>query len=84
MPTGDAPTEGEKGKFFTVEIDGTELRFDHSPVTAEELMAAAAIAPADGLVEVLEDGTQRQVPAGESFDLKPGRRFKKRPRFKRG
>jgi len=36
------------------------------------------------LLLILEDGTQVQVGEDEVIELKPGRRFKKAPRFKRG
>lgn len=72
------------GPFYTVEVDGVEIRFDHTPVTGGEIMDAAGIPRNVGLVEILEDGTQRAVSADEEIELKPGRRMKKRPRFKRG
>ncbi len=75
---------GEEGPFYTVFIDDVELRFDHTPVTGRELMDAAGIPYATGLVLILEDGTQVPVGLDEEIDLKPGRRFKKAPRFKRG
>lgn len=72
------------GGFYTVEVDGVEIRFDHTPVTGGEIMDSAGIPRSVGLVEILEDGTQRAVSADEEIELKPGRRMKKRPRFKRG
>lgn len=72
------------GPFYVVEVDGVEYRFDTETVTAAQIMEKAGIPIATGLVQILEDGTQRQVAADEIFELDPGRRFKKRPRFKRG
>jgi hypothetical protein len=72
------------GPFYAVEVDGIEVRFDHTPVTGGEIMDTAGIPHSVGLVEILEDGTQRAVSADEEIELKPGRRMKKRPRFKRG
>ena len=72
------------GPFYAVEVDGIEIRFDHTPVTGGEIMDAAGIPHNVGLVEILEDGTQRAVAVDEQIELKPGRRMKKRPRFKRG
>jgi len=84
----EAPTKVEPpetgGPFYTVEVDGVEIRFDHTPVTGGEIMDSAGIPRSVGLVEILEDGTQRAVSADEEIELKPGRRMKKRPRFKRG
>jgi len=74
----------DQGKFFTVEIDGTEYRFDKEQVTGAEIMAAAGIPQSVGIVQILEDCTQETVAPDAVFDLKPGRRFKKRPKFRRG
>lgn len=76
--------ERDGGPFYVVEVDGVEYRFDTETVTATQIMEKAGIPIATGLVQILEDGTQRQVAPDEVFELKPGRRFKKRPRFKRG
>ncbi len=80
----DGETESAHGPFYTVEVDGTEVRFDHTPVTALDIMRATNIPVEQGMVEVLDDGTQRKVDNAESFELDPGRRLKKRPRFRRG
>lgn len=74
----------EGGPFYTAFVDDVERRFDHTPVTGRVIMDTAGIAYTDGLVLILEDGTQQQVGLDEEIDLKPGRRFKKAPRFKRG
>lgn len=74
----------QDGPFFTVFVDDVEYRFDHTPVTGAEIMDMAGIPYATGLILILEDGTQKQVAVDEEIDLKPGRRFKKAPRFKRG
>ncbi len=72
------------GKFYTVFVDDVEYRFDHTPVTGGEIMDAAGIPYEVGLILINEDGTQQPVEVDEEIDLKPGRRFKKAPRFKRG
>ena len=73
-----------KGKFYIVCVDDVDYRFDHSPVTAGEIMDKAGVPRSVGLLLINNDGTQRSVDEDEEFDLKPGRRFKKKPRFKRG
>lgn len=78
-----APEVGQ-GRFYTALIDDVEYRFDHTPVTGRELTDAAGIPHSAGLVLLLEDGSQQSVGLDEQIDLKPGRRFKKAPRFKRG
>lgn len=69
---------------YVVEVDGVAHTFAQERVTAVEIMAAANIPVATGLLELLEDGTQRQVDPAETFELEKAPRFRKRPRFKRG
>lgn len=76
--------QAENGKFYTVFVDDVEYHFDHSPVTGGEIMDAAGIPYSVGLYLIEDDGTQQRVEADEEVELKPGRRFKKAPRFKRG
>lgn len=80
----DQDAKEDQGKFFTVEVDGTEYRFEEEQVTGAEIMAAAGIPVSVGMVQILDDGTQEPVSPDAVFDLKPGRRFKKRPKFRRG
>lgn len=72
------------GKFFTVFVDDVEYQFDHSPVTGGEIMDKADIPHPTGLLLINEDGTQEQIDEKAEIELKPGRRFKKAPHFKRG
>jgi len=76
--------ENQTGKFFTFFVDGKEFRVHEPTMTATQIMQLAGIAPEVGLLLIEDDGTQRQVPLDEVFELEPGRRFKKAPRFKRG
>lgn len=72
------------GKFYTFFVDGVEFHAEKSALTGLEIMNLAGIPPATGLLLIQEDGTQVQVAPSEIIDLKPGRRFKKAPRFTRG
>ena len=73
-----------KGKFFTFFVDGQEFHVEEPTITGGEIMDLAGIPRELGLIEVQEDGTQVQVGENEIIELKPGRRFKKAPRFIRG
>lgn len=72
------------GKFFTFFVDDVEFHVDDATPTGGEIMDIAGIPREVGLVLILEDGTQRAVAEDEVIELRPGRRFKKAPRFKRG
>jgi hypothetical protein len=80
-----ARREGERGgPFYTFFVDDKEFRVDEPTITGGAIMNLAGIPHEVGLILILEDGTQRQIPADEVIELQPGRRFKKAPRFKRG
>jgi hypothetical protein len=74
----------DKGKFYTLFIDGKEYQVDKSELNGAEIMDLGGIPYELGLLLIREDGTQEQVREEEVIDLKPGRRFKKAPRFIRG
>ncbi len=76
-------TETE-GKFFTLFVDGQEFHIEQPTITGGEIMDLAGIPREIGLIEIQENGTQVQVGEDEVIELKPGRRFKKAPRFVRG
>lgn len=80
----EATTEDGRRRAYTVEIEGEEYTFAQSPVTTADLLAAAGVGANEGLLEVLEDGTQRKLEPAEHIDLEDARRFKKRRRFRRG
>jgi len=73
-----------EGKFYTLFIDGKEYHTEKSELTGAEIMDMGSIPHELGLILILEDGTQVQVREDEVIELKPGRRFKKAPRFVRG
>lgn len=76
--------EAEAGPFYAFEVEGVEYRHDEPEITGGQIMDLADIPRSDGLVQILDDGTQKTVAEDEVIELEPGRRFKKRPRFKRG
>lgn len=74
----------QQGKFYTFFVDDQEFQIEEPTITGAEIMRLAGIPLEVGLNLIEEDGTQRGVPPEEVIELKPGRRFKKAPRFKRG
>jgi hypothetical protein len=74
----------EHGKFFTFFVDDREFTVHEAVITGARIMELADIPQLVGLILLEDDGTQRVVKPEEQIELKPGRRFKKAPRFKRG
>jgi len=73
-----------EGKFYTLFIDSKEYHTEKSELTGKEIMDMGGIPYELGLLLIQDDGTQVQVREDEVIELKPGRRFKKAPRFIRG
>lgn len=65
-------------------MDGQEHRIGEATITGAEIMALGGIPQEAGLLLIKDDGTQRTVTPEEIIELRPGRRFRKAPRFKRG
>lgn len=76
--------EKAQGKFYTLFVDDLEYHVDKAEMTGSEIMDLASIPYNVGLILIEEDGTQTQIHVDDIVELKPGRRFKKAPRFKRG
>ena len=76
--------DGHTGKFFAFFVDSQEFHVHEPTITGGEIMDLAGIPREVGLIQVLPDGSQEQVGENEIIELKPGRRFKKAPRFVRG
>lgn len=74
----------EPGPFYTFFVDDREFHIQKPTITGGEIMDLAGIPRNVGLVLILEDGTQQMVGVGDEIELRPGRRFKKAPRFNRG
>jgi hypothetical protein len=80
----EAPERTEKDHIYELEVDGVDYTVEQHAITGAQIMALAEISPQEGLLQILPDGTQEQVQPDQVITLKPGHRFKKRPRFKRG
>jgi hypothetical protein len=91
-PTGAVITMSEasekdnaQGPKFTFFVDGREFQTNEKSLTCGQIMDIAGVPRGVGLVQVLEDGSEKACPEDETFTFEgPGRRFKKAPRFKRG
>ena len=80
----EKPAKPQTEKFYTFFVDDQEFHIHEPTITGGEIMDMAGIPREVGLVLIQEDGTQRNIPPDEIIELKPGRRFKKAPQFKRG
>ena len=73
-----------KGKKYYVNIEGTEYPWDENTITTAEIRVLGSL-PADlPVVEEFPDGTERTLGEDETIELKPGHRYGRAPKFKRG
>ncbi len=76
--------ERDPTKQFCVNTEGTEHRWDLPSITAEEIARVGGWDPAQGVVEILADNSERTLAPGEVIYLLPGRAYCRRVRWKRG
>jgi hypothetical protein len=76
--------EQPEGPKFFVEVDGTEFPWPSDKITTEQIATLGGFPVAQGVVMVDADGNERNLTPGETVEIKPGHRFGKRPRFRRG
>ncbi len=72
------------GPKFAVEVEGVDHAWNHDTITTEQLAALGGFDASLGVIMVDADGNERTLAPGEVVTLKPGHRFGKRPRFRRG
>ena len=73
------------GKKFSLWVDGVEYTVHEESLTGAEIKRLGGIPSDVPLVQEMEDGTE--LPIGDTDDVtieRPGRRFMRSPRFKRG
>lgn len=81
---GCHPEGQAAGPRFCVNTEGTEHPWDRPTITTEEIARLGGWDPAQGVIEVHEDNTERTLAPGEVVHLRPGHAFCRRVRWKRG
>ena len=74
----------ESGKKYFVEIDGKEYEWAEETITVQQIRQLGNIPADQSIVQENEDGTERTLAANETITLKPGHRYGRAPRYKRG
>lgn len=73
-----------EGQKYFVNIEGTEHPWYKETITTEEIRILGNLPQNLPVVEEFPDGTERTLTPGEIVYLKPGHRFGRAPKFKRG
>ena len=80
---GEKEKDGKDGKYF-IKIVGTEYEWSVDSITTEQIRELGKLPADQPVVEEDKDGTERTLSPGETILLKPGHRFGRAPRYKRG
>lgn len=76
--------EHPNDKKYYINVEGTEYPWEKSTVTTAEIRSLGKLPTDLPVVEEFPDGTERTLTENEVIELKPGHRYGRAPKFKRG
>lgn len=74
----------EQGPKYYIEIEGKEYPWSKDTITVAEIRTLGNLAGDQPVIEVDSDNNERQLAEDETITLKPGHRFGKKVKYKRG
>lgn len=74
----------KQGPKFFVEIEGTEYEWNKDTITVAEIRQLGNLPTDLPVIEIDPDNNERTLNEDEVIELKPGHRFGKKVRYKRG
>ena len=74
----------EAGKKYYINIEGKEYLWDSETISVKDMRTLANLPRALPIVEEFPDGTEKRLVDGDTILLKPGHRYGRAPKFKRG
>jgi hypothetical protein len=74
----------EAGKKYYINIEGVEHPWDAETIRVRDMRALANLPAGLSIVEEFPDGTERTLANTDVIALKPGHRYGRAPKFKRG
>lgn len=75
---------GDQKKPYYVEIEGVEYSWDAATITVAEIRTLGGLPADQPVIEVDPDNQERTLTECEVVELKPGHRYGKKVRYKRG
>jgi hypothetical protein len=76
--------KGQVLKKYYANVEGKEHLWNNETISVAELRALGNLPQRLPVVEEFPDGTERTLKDGEIVELKPGHRYGRAPKFKRG
>ena len=74
----------DAGKTYYINIEGREYLWDSETITVKRLRTLAKLSAGLPIVEEFPDGTEKTLLDSDTILLKPGHRYGRAPKFKRG
>jgi hypothetical protein len=85
MTTVDHERKTNPGPKYFVDIEGIDYPWDRSTISVPEIRELGDLDPTQPVIEVnLKDNSERTLAEDEIVEIKPGRGFARKVRFKRG
>ncbi|WP_405232051.1 multiubiquitin domain-containing protein [Lentisalinibacter salinarum] len=79
-----AVAEQNHGPKYFLNIEGAEYQWDEPTITTEQIAEVGGWDVSQGVIEVDKDNNERTLSPGEVVELKPGKGFGKKHKWKRG
>ncbi|MBI3632555.1 MAG: multiubiquitin domain-containing protein [Candidatus Vogelbacteria bacterium] len=77
-------SELKPGPKYFISIEDKEYFWDDDTITVPQIRQLGGLPSDQPVVEIFPDNTERTLGESEIIELKPGHRFGKKIRFKRG
>ena len=74
----------QAGQKYFVNVEGTEYSWSKNTITTAEIRQLGSLPADQPIVEETPDGIERQLTETEVLELKPGHRYGRAPKYKRG
>ncbi|WP_339688353.1 multiubiquitin domain-containing protein [uncultured Parasphingorhabdus sp.] len=79
-----AKPEKNLGPNYFLDIEGTVVPWEEPTITTEQIAELGGWDLSQGVIEIDADNNERTLSPGEVVEIKPGRGFSKKHKWKRG
>jgi len=76
--------EVEHGQKYFVNVEGAEHPWENNSITTAEIRSLGDLPSDQAVIQEFPDGTERTLAENEVIELKPGHRYGRAPRYRRG
>jgi len=76
--------ENEQGPKYKIEIEGTEYNWETETISVPQIRQLGNLPTDQPVIEIDPENNERTLSESEIITLKPGHRYGKKVKFKRG